>query len=300
MNIAGLDLNLLVVFRAVYARRNISRAAQTLGKSQPAVSNALSRLRLLCNDHLFVPVSGGVRPTQFAERLAPKVNDALRLIEESLAEGHAFAPALSQKVFRVNMSDYVQAILLARLMGWLKEFAPAIRIEVSSLRPSELPQAWEAGEIDLVIECHEVKGGRLRRQKLYEDEFVCLLREDHPEVGDGLTRRQFLELRHAAVRVSAFRGLIDASLARQGLKRPSVLDVPHCMVAPFVVARTDLIVVLPRRQAEDFVPLLPVKILPCPIPLPRFSTSQYWSADVHDDEAHRWLRGAVKELCRGL
>src|SRR5262245_65771400 len=158
MNIASIDLNLLVVFRTIYAERNISRAAVALGKSQPAVSNALSRLRVLCNDPLFVPVRGGVRPTRYAETLARSVQEALSLLEGALADGHNFAPALAHRTFCLHMNDYIQTILLPRLMEWLKESAPAMRISVLSLSPQELSKAWAAGGIDLVIDCTNFQG----------------------------------------------------------------------------------------------------------------------------------------------
>jgi DNA-binding transcriptional LysR family regulator len=301
MNIASIDLNLLVIFRAIYAERNISRAAVALGKSQPAVSHALSRLRVLCNDQLFVPVHGGVRPTRCAETLAPAVQEALALLERALKEDHNFAPALAHRTFCINMNDYIQAILLPRLMEWLKASAPAIRLTIMSLSPQELSKAWADGAIDLVIECHEITGSQLYQQKLFDDEFVCLVRQDHPHIGETLTRHQFLELRHAAVQLPpAVPNLIDIALAQQGLQRHSVLDIPHCMVAPFIIARTDLIMVLPRRQAMECSTLLPVRILPCPLPLPRFATHQYWLADVNKEKPHQWLRKAIREFCKGL
>jgi DNA-binding transcriptional LysR family regulator len=300
MNIENLDLNLLVIFRAIYAERNISRAAVALGKSQPAVSNALSRLRVLCNNQLFVPVSGGVRPTKYADTLAPVVQEALLLLEGALKDDQNFAPALAHRTFCINMSDYIQSILLPRLMEWLKESAPAIRITVMSLSPQELPNVWVEGAIDLVIECHELTGNHLYQQKLFEDEFVCLVRKDHPQIGETMTREQFLELRHAAVRLPSVPNLIDIFLAQQGLKRHSVLDIPHCMVAPFIIARTDLITVLPRRQAMDCSAGLPVRILPCPVPLPRFATHQYWLTDVDQEKPHQWLRKAIREFCKGF
>lgn len=116
-----------------------------------------------------------------------------------------------------------------------------------------------------------------------------------------MTRHQFLEFRHAAVQLPpAVPNLIDMALSQQGLKRRSVLDIPHCMVAPFIIARTDLIMVLPRRQAMDCSTVLPVRILPCPIPLPRFATHQYWLADVNKEKPHQWLRKAIREFCKGL
>jgi DNA-binding transcriptional LysR family regulator len=300
MNITSIDLNLLVVFRAIYAERNISRAAVALGKSQPAVSNALSRLRVLCNDPLFVPARGGVRPTRYADTLVRSVQEALSLLEGALKENQNFAPALAHRTFCINMSDYIQAILLPRLLEWLKESAPAIRITVMSLSPQELPKVWAEGAIDLAIECHEITGNHLYQQKLFDDEFVCLVRQDHPHIGEPLTRQQFLEFRHAAVRLPAVPNLIDTSLAQQGLQRRSVLDIPHCMVAPFIIARTDLLIVLPRRQALDCSAVLPVRILPCPVPLPRFTTHQYWLADVNQEKSHQWLRKAIREFCTGL
>jgi DNA-binding transcriptional LysR family regulator len=300
MDMTSLDLNLLVVFDAIYAEQHISRAALRLGKSQPAVSHALSKLRMVLNDPLFVRAGSGVRPTKRAQEVAQPIRDALQLLHSALQDRGPFVPGASMRAFRINMNDYTQTILLSRLVEWLQEFAPVVRLDITSYAAEKLPEALKTGLLELVIDCHPLQTTQLYQQRLFDDEFVCLVRKDHPTIDHTLSRRQFAELPQAAVRVEATHALLDQALADQGYERRSVLNLPHCWSAPFVVARTDLLMILPKREALDFVSVVPVKILACPVPLPRFATYQYWAEHQHKDRANQWLRNAIKELCRNL
>jgi DNA-binding transcriptional LysR family regulator len=299
-SLAGLDLNLLVVFDAVFAERHISRAARRLGKSQPAVSGALARLRLLLDDPLFVRDGAGVRPTRVGKELAVPIREALRLLNESLSREREYLPATSDRTFCLNLNDYTQTILLPRLMAQLKTAAPNVRLVTTSYPVDETESALKHGALDLAVDCHSVTSAGLYQQKLFDDEFVCLVRKGHPQVRSALTRDQFVELPHAVIKHGPVPGLIEQRLARSGVRRDAVVAFPHCLLAPFIAARTDLIVVVPKREALDFVELLPLDMFPPPVPLGRFPVTTIWSEEGHRDPANRWLRATLKEIGSGF
>src|SRR5215813_5027044 len=172
-SLAALDLNLLVVFDAVFTERHISRAARRLGRSQPAVSGALARLRSLIDDPLFVRDGAGVRPTRLAKQLAAPIREALQLLNDSLRRERDYAPATSTRTFHLNLNDYTQTILLPRLLAHLKERAPRVRLATTSLPVHEMESALKHGALDLAVDCHTVSGIGLYQQKLFDDEFVC-------------------------------------------------------------------------------------------------------------------------------
>ena len=295
-DLAALDLNLLVVFDAILTERHISRAARRVGKSQPAVSGALARLRTLLDDPLFVRDGAGVRPTRVARELAAPIGEALQLLNDSLHRERDYDPATSRRVFRLNLNDYTQAILLPRLMARLKTSAPNVRLVTTSYPVEEMEAALKHGSLDLAVDCHNVNGAGLYQQKLFDDEFACLVRKGHPEVRGVLTRDQFVRLPHAVIKHGLGPGLIERLLTKSRVRRDAVVTLPHCLLAPFIAARTDLIVVLPKREAMDFVELLPVQIFPPPMSLGRFPVKTLWSEEGHRDPANRWLRATLKEI----
>ena len=296
-DLAALDLNLLVVFDAILAERHISRAGRRLGKSQPAVSGALSRLRALLDDPLFVRDGAGVRPTRVARELAGPVREALQLLNDSLRRERDYDPTTSSRTFRLNLNDYTQAILLPRLMARLKVTAPRVRLATTSYPVDEMEAALKHGALDLAVDCHSVNGAGLYQQKLFDDEFACLVRKGHPKVRGKLTREQFVTLPHAVIKHGLVPGLIEQLLTKSGVRRDAVVTFPHCLLAPFIAAHTDLIVVVPRREAADFVKLLPLDVFPSPVPLGRFPVKTFWSEEGHRDPANRWLRATLKEIC---
>jgi DNA-binding transcriptional LysR family regulator len=299
-NLAALDLNLLVVFDAVFAERHISRASLRLRKSQPAVSGALARLRSLLNDPLFVRDGAGVRPTRLARELARPIQEALQLLNESLRRDRDFASATSNRTFRLNLNDYTQTILLPRLLAQLKDLAPNVRLATTSLPMDEMESALKRGVLDLAVDCHVANPTGLYQQRLFDDEFVCLVRKGHPQVRGSLTRGQFVTFRHGVIKHGPVPGLIERLLTKAKVKRDALITFPHCLLAPFIAARTDLIVTVPKREALDFMDLLPLRMFPPPHPMGQFTVRAFWSEEGHRDPANRWLRATLKEICSQL
>ncbi len=301
MNLYAIDLNLLVVFDALMTEGSVTAAAARIGLSQPAMSNALARLRTLVDDPLLVRQPGGMVPTPRARDLIVPVRQALSLIQAGLQEPTPFVPSEAQQTFTIAATDYTELVFLPRLMQRLAVEAPGVNISVTTIGTTFPKAELEGGQVDLLLgPFPEVPAG-LYAQTLFEERFVCLVRADHPEVGDTLGLDQFLALPHVLLSDrGAQPGLVDEALAAEGHRRRVALWVPHFLVIPLVVAQTDMIATLSERVVRFFATSLPLRILPLPVQLAGYGVTQVWHERLHYDAAHRWLRGLMRELGRDI
>src|SRR5882672_2648032 len=199
MNVRDVDLNLLRVFDAVLRERGVTPAATGLGLTQPAVSNALSRLRGVFGDPLFVRTPSGMDATPFARELAEPVRQALALLESALAHGPGFDPASATRAFRFYMSDLGQIEFLPPLIERVQKLAPGVRLEAVALEVEDIATALAAGALDLAVGFLPGLGPPVRRRALFRDPYLCLMRADHPTIKKTLSRKQFLAASHALV-----------------------------------------------------------------------------------------------------
>jgi DNA-binding transcriptional LysR family regulator len=297
MNVGNLDLNLLRVFDAVLRERGVTPAATRLGLTQPAVSNALARLRSVFGDALFVRTPAGMDATPFARELAEPVRQALALLESALAHGPGFDPATSTRAFRFYMSDLGQVEFLPPLVERVQRQAPVVRLEAVGLDPGDIADALAAGALDLAVGFLPALGPPVARRTLFRDPYMCLMRADHPAIGTKLTRKQFVEALHVLV---TYRGgghrVIEEALERAGVARRIALRVPHFTVVPMVLERTDLILTLPARVARVFERRGNFKSLPPPVPMPPAEVAVHWHERFEADPGNRWLREQVVDL----
>ena len=296
MHINGIDLNLLRVFDAVYRQHSVSRAAEQLGMTQPAVSQSLTRLRLLLQDALFTRAQGGVQPTPRAQRLAPLVRSALEALQQALAEPQHFEPASSHKLFRIHMSDIGEGRFLPPLMARLRELAPGVRLETLPLRPAEITTALDEGRIDFAFGfLPKVKD--TQQALLLKDRYVVVLRADHPFARRPRRGQALLAdlrtLEYVAVRTHADTLRILQLLRLEECVR---LVTEHFMVLPAIVRETDLAVIMPRNIARRFAEPDRFAIVEPALPLKDFSVALHWSWRFENDPAHRWLRQVIVEL----
>ncbi|MEK1907783.1 MAG: LysR family transcriptional regulator, partial [Pseudomonas sp.] len=226
MNISTFDLNLLRVLDALLRERNVSRAAERLSLSQPAVSNALSRLRDQLDDPLLVRVGRTMQPTPRALALEMPIRDALQHIEQSLSDGAPFDPARSRQRFRIAVTDYVELILMPRLLRQLAELAPGLQIDIQHLSPSLPADALDKGELDLVLGRFEQVPVRFNSQRWVSETLHLLAQREHPLLAEGLDLQRFLQLRHLWVHGGQTRGMVDQWLGEQGLERRIVYTTP--------------------------------------------------------------------------
>ncbi len=296
MNIAELDLNLLRVFDVVLQEKSVTAAAARLRLTQPAVSNALARLRALFDDRLFVRTAAGMDATPVARELGEPVRQALALLESALAHGPGFDPATSSRVFRFYMSDIGQVEFLPPLVERLQHAAPAVRLEAVPAEIEQIGEALAAGALDLAVGFLPGLGPPVRRRNLFRDPYACLMRADHP-IGRTLTRRKFLEASHALV---PYRGgghrVVEEALERAGVTRRIALRVAHFTVVPMVLERTDLLLTLPKRVAKVFERRGRLKSLPPPVPIPPADVGVHWHERYDGDAGNRWLREQLFDL----
>ncbi len=296
MNVQAIDLNLLRVFDAVLRDRSVTAAARHLGLTQPAVSNALSRLRALFDDALFVRTPAGMDATPFARELAEPVRQALALLEAALSHGPGFDPATSTRAFRFYMSDLGQIEFLPPLVERVRRAAPQVRLEAVAMEVEDIGDALAAGSLDLAVGFLPALGPPVRRQPLFRDPYVCLMRADHPAAGARLTKRAFLEASHALVSYKGGHRVIEEALERAGLARRIALRVPHFTVVPMVLERTDLVLILPSRVARVYERRGRFRSLPPPVAIPPADVAAHWHERFERDPGGRWLRDRVIEL----
>jgi LysR family transcriptional regulator, mexEF-oprN operon transcriptional activator len=294
INLAGIDLNLLIVFDALMMEQNVTRAGKRVGLSQPATSNALARLRRLLNDDLFIRTAAGLRPTPTAITLQQQLSPALRQVQRALLEQSRFDPASSDRVFAIGMSDYLEFTLLPHLMQMLQTLAPQVSVQIRSGDRQKLLALLDSGEIDLVCGVFPEKLREHNEQLLFQDSYVCVCRQDHPVIGDSLSLEEYLAAAHLLVSVMEDRiGRVDHLLAKRDLKRHIALSIPHFLSAPFVLMQTDLIATLAHRVALTYAQHQRLKLLPIPLKISGFSVSMRWHRLTDASPACQWLRSVV-------
>jgi DNA-binding transcriptional LysR family regulator len=291
-----LDARLLSVFDEIYKNRSVSRTAEALGLGQPAVSIALGKLRQQFADPLFVRTAAGMKPTPLCESLVAPVREALEALDRVLGQRLDFDPTRSTRCFRLCMTDISQLVLLPGLWARLRRVAPGVQIEVLPLSGQTAGQL-EAGEADLAIGFMPQLEAGFYQQALFRQDYVCLVSTAHPRIGESLSRAQFEAEEHATVSTSGTGHLIvERELARQGVSRRVVLQIPNFVAVAFVIEQTDLIITIPRRLGEVLAGRGQYRCLPVPVPLPEYTVKQHWHERFHRDPGNRWLRSVIAEL----
>ncbi|HUX25206.1 MAG TPA: LysR family transcriptional regulator [Burkholderiales bacterium] len=297
MNVMDLDLNLLRAFDAIATAGSVTVAGARIGLSQPAMSNALARLRELFGDPLFVRTPRGMRPTPFAQQLAQPVREALRLIQGALQQHAGFDPRSSANTFSFSMTDIGEMVFLPGLLERVKRDAPGVRIAVVRLPIKDVHAALEAGEIDLAVGFLPGLTTGVLRQPLFHEHYVCMMRADHPLAAAKIGAKQFRAAAHVLVSYAGTgHQVIEETFIKEGLDGRIAARVPDFLVVPMILERTDLIVTLPSRVAAVFARLGKFKVLKLPVDVPSFEVRLHWHQRFDQDPANRWLREVMAEL----
>jgi DNA-binding transcriptional LysR family regulator len=301
-NLRSVDLNLLVVFDALMAERNVTRAAVRNGLSQPAVSKALNRLRCLFGDPLFIRRDRCMEPTLRAIELSGPIHGALANISRTLASPIAFNPAEISATVTIATIDLYQNSLLPALIGRLRREAPGLHLQLKAGDRFCQYESLEAGEIDIAIGPVGKAKETLRTLPLWKDRLTTLVAAGNP-VAENLTLESFAAGAHVAdaghVRISPdghVTSVVDAILAASGLRREIAVVLPGSAGIPFVVAATDLIATLPSRVVRDLTPIANVLLLPAPFPALEVSPHLLWHTRSETVPMHVWLRSVIVEI----
>lgn len=291
-----LDLNLLKTLDALLDERSVTRAAARLSLTQPAVSGMLTRLREAFNDPLFIRAPHGMVPTLRAQALASPVKQLLT-DAEALLQPAVFEPLNADFTWTIAATDYALKAVIVPFIAALKPLAPGIRVRIIPESPATLFAQTERGEVDIALLTPHSTPPDLHSRALYQEEYVCLMRADHPQAAAPLTLDLFCELEHVLVswQGDSFRGVTDDALATLGRSRRVGLSVSSFLVLPEVLAVSDMIAVVPRRLAKMASGM---KIAPPPLAIPGFTKSMAWHERSHRDPAQQWLRELLHQTAQ--
>ncbi|MFL9926233.1 LysR family transcriptional regulator [Herbaspirillum lusitanum] len=291
-----IDLNLLVVFQEVFQERQISAVARRLNLSQPAVSNALSRLRRSFDDELFVRTAQGMQPTPLAEQLAEPVASALLLVSRALNRQQVFSSDSSQRVFTIAMTDVGEVYFMPALIELLHERAPGIEIGTVRASSIDLKTEMESGRVDLAIGAFDDVSEALYQRRLFRQNYVSMFRAGHPLAGREVTLKEFLAARHLLVSsLESPYDRINQNLEKAGIFSSAQFRVPHFTAVPYIVSSTDLVVTVPRKLAESAAKPFNLQYIKPPLRLPSLQTNIFWHRRYNQDEGNQWLRNLISE-----
>jgi DNA-binding transcriptional LysR family regulator len=297
LNLRDVDLNLLVVFQEILREKRIAIAAGKLGLSQPAVSNALGRLRQTFGDELFVRTPRGMMPTALAEQLAEPVGAALDTLQRALGQRTHFDAPSSTRTFTLAMSDVGEVYFMPVLAQLCTAHAPGVRINTVRAGTMNMKAEMESGAVDLAIGAFDdLSGESVFQRGLFHQDYVTMFRRGHPLEEGELTLERFRAASHLVVASSAspyhaIRPLLD----RAGIAQSACFSVPHFVAVPYIVSATDLVVTVPRKLAERAAPPFGLRFVSTPLKLPPLQTNVFWHRRFHQDAGNRWLRNLVAE-----
>lgn len=293
------DLNLFRVFDAIYASGSLTRAAEALHLTQPAVSHALARLRDRFDDPLFRREGRGMVPTPRAHALAGDVRRALELLDAGIRSAGHFDPASVQRRFVVGLREAVETTTLPPLLAGLRAEAPGVVLESVHFARETVARDLARGHLDLVLDIPLPLAPEIRREALFDDALCIAMRADHPLAARPLSREDWLAAAHvvASGRPSGL-SLEDDALRRAGLHRHVALRCQSYQSGCAAVAASDLLLALPRRVAEEQAAVFPLHLAPAPLRLPSFRVQLYWHHAAHDDAGNRWLRERIRAVIR--
>lgn len=295
------DLNFLYVIQALFEEKTVSRAAERLGLTQPAVSHALSRLRVNFQDDLFVRAGSVMAPTPTGERIAQGAIATLALIQREIWDVKAFDAHTTTRTFSVCLSDMGMIVLLPKLLGALRQHAPHATLKPIQVPSLELASALQDGAIDLAIGYLGKMGDNLYQQTLFRRSLVGIVRsgklkskarsKSAKEQPVKMSLEQFVDSEHVlAGTLSLTNQLLDEELRHQGERLKVGVSVPYLLTVPGLVATSDYIACVPSELADLFAQLADISVFELPVKLPDLTVKQFWHARFHNDAAHRWFR----------
>lgn len=309
MDLHAVDLNLLVVFQHLYNARRVSRVAEALGVTQPAVSNSLARLRKLFNDELFIRTSRGMLPTPMATELAEPVAAALDALHGVFNRQLAFDPATSQRAFQIAMTDIGEVHFLPKLMHALGERAPGITISTVRNTAVNLREEMAAGQVDLAVGHLPDLSAEFFQRRLFRQKYVCMFRPGHPldrvttsarskkTPTSRMTREDFERSEQVmVVAAGTGHGQVDEFMARAHVQRNIRLRVPHFVALADILHATDLIATVTEKFAQRSAQHFGLRYVDHPLDIPDVQINLFWHARYHREPARQWMRTLLFEL----
>ena len=293
MKLNNLDLNLLVVFNAIYTEGSLTKAGEIVGITQPAVSSALSKLREYFDDQLFIRVGQGVKPTAKTENIIIHVRDALSILQRSLEQPDLFDPKISSRTFRLSLNDVSEGRILPILVTKINKQAPNVKISSYYTNRDNMHHALAANEVNFAVDPFPPSETDVMKELIFEDEFVCGFRKDHPLAKEKtLSIEQYLELDH--IHISGRRtggALVDNALSKLQLDRKVSLRAQHYLITPEILNNSDMVLTCTTAFAKKHN--LEFKTLPFEVAPSQFFLA--WHESNNNDPGHIWLKALIKE-----
>ncbi len=296
------DLQLLRCFEALMAERSVSRAAVKLNLSQPAMSHSLARLRTLFDDPLLARGRGGMTPTGRALALEPQVREALSAAYRVVEKRPLFRPADSRQEFTVMTAEYVEYLLLPRLIARLNEEAPFVRVTFRSAQPDRALEWLERGELDFRLGWWPESAPALRTKRLMRDPLVCVARRGHPLLAGAITEEQFIGIPHVvqSERMTSARRAIEQAVLSRHRQLQVQFKVQDALALCNVVTHSDLIGTLPERFARALATKFALQVMPIPMTIAEIRQAMYWHERTHNEPSHQWFRQLISDLAKAL
>ncbi len=301
MNINGINLNLLRNFAAIYEWKTLSKAAQQIGLSQPALSHSLRQMRELFEDELFVREDGKFKPTRKARELAPPIMQALGSLAETLERPVKFEPKNCDRTFRLGLSDFGSETILPLVAERLIVEAPNASCVVLQLHQGQIPQRFNLGDIDLSLMSRQSSCDEFDSETVLQESVVCLMRESEIFEEENFDLNAYASKGHVAVNLTGkLKSMVDAKLDVLGFERDVRMVVPYFNAVPEIVLRTGLFGLLPSRLAMQACEKYPLKSLPLPFEFPNMEFRLYWHPRRRREAELSWFRQIVSEVCLQL
>lgn len=298
MELAKLDLNLLLVFHHLLILKRVSAVAHLLSMSQPAVSSALGRLRISLDDELFIRTQGGMTPTPYALQLAEPIAMALSVLQQALNVRGAFDPQTSHRNFTLALTDVGEMYFLPVLVNSLAKIAPGVTLQIVSVAQSALKEDMSSGRIDLAMGLLPQLQAGFYQQSLFKQKYVCLMRRKHPlaQVKSISLSALFASEHVRVLATGTGHGKVDLALDKQKYPRKVRLTVPHYVALGEVLQNANLIAVVPERFAQRIVKPFDLLVRELPIHVEDSAIQQCWHGRLHRDPGHQWLRQLMRKL----
>jgi DNA-binding transcriptional LysR family regulator len=297
VNLASVDLNLLLVFDALMIERSVTKAGNRVCLSQPAVSAALNRLRHLTNDELFVRRTDGMHPTQRALELEDPIRKALLQINDAL-EPQAFSPSESTRSFCIALNDLGAAMIMPHLASSLSHIAPQINITVEHADGEQAIRLIESGKVDMAVGLFDKPGDTVEFEKLYDIPFSCAMRFNHPLIGKDIDIDHFAATSQLAItHDGGISRMIDKLLVHHAKRRRIAFTVPHFLAGAFVLTNTDLIATLPNKLIRRFGSAAGIRAVEMPFAQMQIECGMAWNKETSKSHAHIWMRSLLRDIC---
>lgn len=297
MNISAIDLNLLVAFHAMLEHRNVTRAGEAIGLSQPAMSSAVRRLRLLFEDPLFIRAGLEMKPTPRALQLDMAIRQVIQTVQSEILQPARFDARSSTRTFTLLMPDIAEANFLPRLLALLAQEAPHLKMRTLAMQRHAAAESLESGTADLAIGYFpDLKKVGFYQQQLIRSPHVTLVRKNHPDMGERMSLEQFMAASHVVVKPQGREHVFEKHLQQQGIQRRVVLEISNFLSLLPIIESSDLVATVPQDLADFCVQHGQVRAMATPVKAPVIDVQLHWHQRLQKDPGHAWLRSAIHRL----